>query len=86
MLHFGSELSLCARGVGNSAIPFPNPAGVIHAREEAGEGTVVPHDTKCLGTFPAVGKVPHPQIRRTDTSECSGCRKTGGETSTDANL
>lgn len=86
MLHFGSQLSLCARGEGNSAIRFPNLAGVIHTREEAGEGTVVPHDTKCSGTFPAVGKVPHPQIQRRDTSECSGCSKTGGETSPDANL
>lgn len=73
------KLGLCARGAGNSAVVYSKPMGVIHTSQEAGEGIIVPQDTKPSRTFPAVGNVQHPQIRSTDVSQSRGCRKTEGE-------
>lgn len=73
------KLGLCARGAGNPAVAYSKPRGVIHTSQEAGEGTVLPQDTKTSRSFPAVGNVPHPQIRSTDVSQSRGCRKTEGE-------
>lgn len=72
------KLSLCARAVGNPAVPYSRPKGVIHSSQVAREYLIVPHDSKPSRTFPAVGNAPHPQIRNIDISECRGCRKTGG--------
>lgn len=77
-LHF--DTLRCARGVGNTAVLYSDPVDAMKQEE------VSYHGTKFPPNFPAVGNVPHPQIRSTDTPECSGCRKTRGEASRDANL
>lgn len=86
VLNSDLTLGLCAREAGKSAVPYCKPTGVIHASQEAREGTTVPHDIEPSRTFPAVGNVPHPQIRSTDTSEYRGCRKTEQETKIEANV